>query len=366
MGIKLREHLINFKKLTYVKEEEKNFGDYVDCALGTNPFGYPTTVNQIMDKFDFSLINKYPDYPYKELKKALIRYWSEVADLKDTNFKIGNGSMDLIERINKMFIDKNSKVLGYCPQFPDYVGDVLCCNGIYEYVYLKMENNYKFTENHLLSALNRDYTLIYIDNPNNPTGQVIPISVIKDIVEAARELDVCVVVDEAYGDFMEKDNSAITLVNKFDNLMVIRSFSKGFGLAGIRVGYLVTGDLLSDYFSKVEEPFGVNCFGYYAAILALKDDKFINECKNNIKVLKQRIMNACTKLHILETDMQTPIMTLMHPNSDLNLYREFFKHNILTEAGEDFIGLGKNFIRLRIPKDITKLIDAIETIEKNN
>ena len=149
MGIKLREHLINFKKLTYVKEEEKNFGDYVDCALGTNPFGYPTTVNQIMDKFDFSLINKYPDYPYKELKKALIRYWSEVADLKDTNFKIGNGSMDLIERINKMFIDKNSKVLGYCPQFPDYVGDVLCCNGIYEYVYLKMENNYKFTENDL-------------------------------------------------------------------------------------------------------------------------------------------------------------------------------------------------------------------------
>lgn len=371
MDLNLKKHLIDFIRLSYVKEDENDAGidvkgkDYLDCALGVNPFGYPDTVNRVMETFDINLINKYPDFPYKELKRELVRYWNQAAELKETNVRLGNGSMAIIEKINKMFIDRNSKVLGYCPQFTDFGVDVQCCGGIYDHVDLKVENNFKFNADDLISSLSSDYRLIYIDNPNNPTGQVIPVSVIDDIVKEAEKLGVCVIVDEAYGDFMENKNSAITLVNKYNNLMVIRSFSKGFGLAGIRVGYLVTGDLLSGYYSKVDAPFSVNSFGYYTALLALKDENFINECKEKVRIVKEKIVGACTKINILETDMRIPIMALMYPDSNLNLHKEFRKYGVLTEAGEDFMGLGKNFVRLRVPRNVTKVVDAIREIERN-
>ena len=81
--------------------------------------------------------------------------------------------------------------------------------------------------------------VIYLDNPNNPTGKIIPLEEIEEVVKKAAELDIAVIVDEVYGDFMSKENSSISLINQYDNLLIVRSFSKGFGLAGLRIGYVI-------------------------------------------------------------------------------------------------------------------------------
>ncbi len=367
MELKFREHLKAYERLSYVKGDGDNAKDHdgslIDCSLGVNPFGCSNTLKEAWACFDMSVLSRYPDFPYHRLKKDLSEYWSDIARLEDINIKLGSGSMDILEKLNKIFIDKGSKVLGYCPQFTDYMTDVESCGGIFEYTLLMPENNYGFDAGRLLSAMDNEHTLIYIDNPNNPTGQVIPLSAIDHIVKEAARRNICVVVDEAYGDFMEKQESSISLINKYANLAVVRSFSKGFGLAGARVGYMVTGELISGFYSKVESPFTVSALGQYASQLALKDDGFLKNCRNKVTDVKQEIIGALTKIGILETDSRIPIMTLQHPLEHIDLCGEFLKYRVMTEAGKDFVGLGKNSIRLRIPTSAGEITDIIRRME---
>lgn len=369
MNLRVRGHINEFMRMSYVNDSDspsapaENEREWVDCALGTNPFGYPDTVNRMYPLFNIEEINKYPDFPYEYLRRELVSYWGDVAELNTSNIRLGSGSMGVIEKINKIFIENNAKVLGYCPQFTDFMVDVQSAGGSYEYMLLDPQDNYRFDKEKLKSAMGREHRLVYIDNPNNPTGQVIPVADLEDIVESAGRMGICVIIDEAYGDFMVRKNSAISLVNSHENLVVLRSFSKGFGLAGIRVGYLVTGSTISGYYSKVDAPFSVNTFGQWAAIHALRDRSFIDKCTERIETVKKTIVSACRKLAVLETDPKIPIMTLRHPDPHFDLCGGFRKNGVLTESGGDFVGLGKNFVRLRVPCEPDEVIEAVSRIE---
>lgn len=367
MNYNVCKHLLDYERESYA-EEPGNVGhnedSMIDCSLGINPFGYPGLIDEVNERFLGNQLNKYPEVLYSELKSAIAKYWEDVTKLKGSNIRVGNGSMPILERINKIFIDVDSKVLGCCPQFSDFMVDVKCRGGRYDYILLRPENNFKFDCSELISAIRPEHKLVYIDNPNNPTGQVIPVSVISSIVEEAQKMGVCVVVDEAYGEFMDKENSAISLIGKYDNLLVTRTFSKGFGLAGVRVGYLIAGEEMAKYYSKVDIPFTVTTPAQYLAAVALKDQNFLKGCRDKINRAKKELIESCSKIQILETDMEVPIMTLAHPDKNVDLYKEFAKRNVLTESGKYFIGLGKNYIRFRIPKDINSVISIVKDMEK--
>jgi len=271
--------------------------------------------------------------------------------------------VEVLRNINRAFIDKGTKVLGLAPTFTTFPYDVELCGGEFEYELLSENENFRFDAEKFLSRITPEYSLIYIDNPNNPTGQVIPLSDIRRITEKAVENDICVLVDEAYGDFMDLGNSAVNLVNSFENLMVSRTFSKGFGLAGLRIGYVVAGEYLSEIISKVETPFTVNSVGQLAAIAALKNYDFISESMLKICRSKKSVLDNLRNIKALKTDFEVPIMTLCHPDEDVDLYQLFKSNRVLTESGEDFHGLGKNYVRMRVPKDSEKLIGIINKLE---
>lgn len=367
MKLNVREHLLTFQRKSYIKdnEENKHVGkDVIDCSHGINPFGYSKLIDEGKELFKEAKINSYPQYPYVEMREEISKYWADVVDISSDNIRLGNGSMGILSTINKIFIDKKSRVLGYCPQFTDYITDVRSCGGIYEYIGLRKQSNYEFDYNELIDKMSEVHQIIYIDNPNNPTGQIIPLLELSKIIEKAEKMNICVIIDEAYGDFMSKENSAISLINKYNNLFVVRTFSKGFGLAGLRVGYIACNESLLEYYQKVNMPFSVNIYGYYSAQLALKDKKFINDSICGIKEMKDKFINACSKIKVLKTSLEVPIMVLQHPNNEVDLYEEFLKHKVLTESGKDFIGLGKNTVRLRIPTKIDELINVVKSIEK--
>ncbi|WP_432405521.1 pyridoxal phosphate-dependent aminotransferase [Wukongibacter sp. M2B1] len=368
MESNVRQHLLDFQRMSYIKEDEENVHvekDVLDCSHGINPFGYSKLINAEKKLFKTNKINSYPQYPYTKIRKKISEYWADVTDISINNIRLGNGSMVILNTINRIFIDKGSRVLGYCPQFTDYITDVRSYGGVYEYVGLKQQNNYKFDSNDLMNRMTKDHRVIYIDNPNNPTGQIIPISELSKIIEKAEKMNICVIVDEAYGDFMNKKNSAINLVNRSSNLFVVRTFSKGFGLAGLRVGYMVCSERLLGYYQKVDMPFSVNIFGYEIAQIALDDKNFIEESICKIKNRKSRFINSCSKIEVLETNLEVPIMVLKHPNGEVDLNEIFLKHKVITESGKDFIGLGKNFVRLRIPVEAEELINVVKNIERN-
>lgn len=363
MEYSLRPNIINLQKNSYAKDmDDEDFSEFVDCSVGTNPFGYCVEVKKAFSNINHEIINSYPK-SNRKLKNCIINFWQEIMALEEDNIVLGDGSIDIIYKINRLFLDNSSRVLGYSPQFSDYIDDVNSYGGVYDYELMSSENNYRFLLEAFLKRINNNYRLIYLDNPNNPTGQTIPISYIEEIVKRAKRKGVCVIIDEAYGDFMDKSNSAVSLIEKYNNIFVLRTLSKGFGLAGLRGGYLITSKKLSNYYKKITNPYSMNSIARYLAIVALKNSDFIEESKKKIKVLKNTVIDSLNKITMLHTDSNVPIMTIKHPNSQIDLQDELLKHNILSVSGRNFIGLDKSFVRLRIPQKTEYLLESLSAIE---
>lgn len=263
-----------------------------------------------------------------------------------------------------MFIQDNSKVLGYSPQFSESINFVKILGGKYEFVPLKSQDDFAFSEEDFLDSINGNWDLIYIDNPNNPTGQIIELAKIERIAKKAEGYGIPVIIDEAYGDFMDNTNSSIALLDQYKNLMVVRSFSKGLGLANLRLGYVITKGPIKNYYSMVNiPPFVFADILTEIAIEALLDENFIVSSQKQIKNAKEKLLTHCQdKFAIAKTSLETPIFLISHPDEEVDLYDLFLKKGIITAPGEEFPGIGKNSVRVRIPVDIDGIIQRLEDL----
>lgn len=362
----IRKSLTLYQRETYTDHSSIQLDStkaYLDCSLGINPYGCSPQVLHSPPPPQ-ELFTSYPAAS-SDFIRQILAYWHGIADLEECHIQLEAGTFGVIERLHKLILDEDSSVLGYCPQFSDYRQDVLIHGAKYDYISLDPEQNFKFDAVKLGEAIDPKYKLLYLDNPNNPTGQVIPLSEIEYLVGRAQDLGVTVLVDEAYGDYMPKENSALALIPHYNNLYVAKSFTKGFGLAGLRVGYVAMSEELLAAYSLVAHPFPVNALGQYYANLALQDEAFLQECRQKNLAQKERIRAACNKLQLLVTDPETPILTLVHPDKDTDLAALFLKHHVLTTSARHFTNLGPAGVRIRLPgDDFDRLLGIIEDIEE--
>ncbi|USG99938.1 histidinol-phosphate aminotransferase family protein [Thermococcus argininiproducens] len=348
---KIRRELFDIELPRGYADKLLHKDDILDCSLGTNPFGTPEIVKRKLKTIEIN-ISKYPDVKYTELRNALSEYWG----IEKGSIFFGYGSMGCFEKVNKFVIKNGSKVLGVSPQYTRYVSDVVAMGGIYTPVFLKKENNFRIDLDELIHSITEDHVLLYLDNPHNPTGQVLKLKEVEEIVEEASRKGVLVLIDEAYGDFVEKKESAINLSS--DNLIVLRSFSKGFGLASMRVGYAVIKNKeLGKLYEKVDLPFPISAIGEVLAVEALKDQNFLENSRRQIATIKQKIIHTLRKVfQIAETHPQTPIM-LVSGKGDI--YHYFLERKVLTVPGSAFKPLDNSYVRLRVPKNEEDLLSRL-------
>ena len=163
-----------------------------------------------------------------------------------------------------------------------------------KFVSVLLNNDFTLNVNKILEKVKSEkLKLLFITSPNNPTGNQFLKQEIENIIQ---ESENCVVVlDEAYADFA--DYSLMHLVTEFDNLIVTRSFSKVFGMAGLRVGYLVTNEKISDYFLRVKSPYNVNFIGYFMIPKILTNWNIIEEAISKIKEEREVLYNELKKIN---------------------------------------------------------------------
>lgn len=365
MNYGVRKCILDIEKSSYAKEDylPVDLSSYIDCSSGINPFGCSDEVKERLNKLSWEDVNCYPESSM-DIKQCIAQYWEEVVDLNKSQIFLGDGSIGIIYRINKLFLEKGSKVLGYSPQFTDYIDDVKSYGGKYECYLLNGKNNFRFNLELFLNKMDRSHNLFYLDNPNNPTGQIIDMQSIEQILKKAKSLNRPVIIDEAYGDFMTLSQSAISLINNYDNLFVIRTFSKGLGLAGLRAGYLITSRNFGKYYTLISNPYEMNAVARYLAIYAMKDFNFIKKSNEGIRRGKKKLIDSLKVFYPLNTDLSVPIMTIKHPDSQVDLEKYLLGHGILSVSGEGFIGLDKSYVRVRMPNDIERLIGKFKDIEK--
>jgi histidinol-phosphate aminotransferase len=331
----------------------------LDCSLGVNQENLPCSVFERFKQFSAENQAAIKQYPHDERIIEKIAAWyccGGITWLTKEHLLLGNGSFDLLCNITLLSLAKNKKVLGHAPQFTAYIDHVNCLGADYCFYSLPPEKNYRFDAGEYLKKMNSGYDLFIIENPNNPTGQIIPLEQIKNIAQKARELNTVLVLDEAYGDYMEIENSAINLVRDFSNVIVTRSFSKGLGMAGIRLGYAVTQNDILAQLKKLVTPF--NCNGIARVLACAMFDSFLNNKAiaintNEIQTNKQKVLNALKKLYAAHTSLLTPIMTLYHKTDDIKFDLQHFlaqKVHLGTVGCAAYEGLDKRAVRLMLPK----------------
>lgn len=366
MNYRINKHISSTLQNSYAKESETdNYRISIDCYEGINNITFSKNALETLNNINYTHIK---DYPHGTLiKDSIVKYWNDKDDknIESDNIILCDGSISGIYIVNRLFLELKDEVLGYIPQFPEYGMDVKMHGCNFDYYTLKKENNYKFIAHEFIECINKDYKLIYIDNPNNPTGQIIPLSSIEKILEKSKKENIMVIIDEAYGEYMDRKNSAINLMKKFDNLIVLKTFSKGFALAGLRAGYIVAPRELKDALNKITNPYSISEIGRRISSSALKDYDFILDTLNKSRDIKSRFMRNWKNLKMGETSDSVSIFLLEHKNKDIVLKDEFAKWGISVVCGSNFQSLGKNCVRFRIPsyKDLDEVISVFECID---
>ncbi len=270
--------------------------------------------------------------------------------------------MGIIRNLSTFLINENTKVLGIAPQFTRFISEVELRKGIYHYYKLEPKYNYRFILKHFLNEITKDDSLIYIDNPNNPTGQIIDIKDIEEIVKKAKMYGIIVMIDEAYGDYMSPSNSSINLIGKYDNVVVMKSASKFYGLPNHRIGYLFADKEFIKVYNEITLPFPFSDLSANIFLNILNDYKKIESTKNKVIEINKKIYAKLNSNQYLYTNIETPIFTLK-AKKNINLTQELQRKDIITESGKCFLNLDQNYSRIRINRNYKKIIKTINNLE---
>ena len=366
MEYRIKKSIASQIKETYAIEGEDAFKNIdIDCSEGINTVLFSKLAIEAFESIDYKIMK---DYPHSlKPKKSIIEFWKKYTDtdINKDNIVLCDGSIAALFLINKLFIENGDKVLGVAPQFPEYGADVVAIGGIFDTYTLQPENNYKFIADDFIAMIEDDLKLIYLDNPNNPTGQIIPIEDIEKVVKFAKDKNIVVLVDEAYGDYMNCDNSAITLIPKYENLVVTKTFSKAYGLAGLRGGYIVENENLTKAMKNINTPYDMSSITRAVVSKVVLDYDFLSEMRKANSLMKKELIKDYKNLSISENGDTVSIMMLTHKNKNIDLAKEFAKLKIGVISCESFKSLDKNSVRFRLPspKYLPKLIEAFDIID---
>ena len=386
-NLKIKKQLLEQEKISYAMDHIELPEGGIDCSEGCNPYGFPPECEKALRSFDTARLGPYPHS--QAFYEAVHDYWADQIDVERGNILLTDGSISALYIINNIFDTHNAVALGISPQFTDYYMHAEMIGIEYAPYQLDKKKNYKFdtdafirmhyTETAEAEGLpptaDKSYNFIYIDNPNNPTGQCIDIADIERIVAEAEHYNITVIIDEAYGDFMSRDNSAVKLFAKYPNLIVVRTMSKGFGLAGMRAGYIIAHKDMIAYMNKMVNPYMVGELTREIAAEALRHSEFIEKSKADFAEMKKSLRQTlgCTeecpagdsgRLHMAETLDTNSLLLLYHEDPELDLRDEFWKRGVLVIDGNDFKGLDSSSARVRLPvmDEFPVLLEAVKEI----
>ena len=268
-----------------ISEVAREFGldeaSIVKLASNENPYGIPESSVKAMAAAA-SELGRYPDANAFDLKQAL----SKRFDVPSDWITLGNGSNDILEIAAKAFVQKSESIVYSQYSFAVYA---LATQALGARAIVVPAVDYGHDLDAMAEAIDTDTRLVFIANPNNPTGTFLNAAQIEAFLDKVPP-HVIVVLDEAYNEFLSAENQyeSTAWVRKYPNLIVSRTLSKAYGLAGLRVGFAIAQPGPTDLMNRVRQPFNVNTMAQAAAIAALDDKAFLEKsAKNNAEGYKR-------------------------------------------------------------------------------
>lgn len=346
---------------------EKGARNIIDFSANINPLGLPARVKEaIIQGLDTCV--HYPDPLCRELTAAIADFEQVPTDF----ILCGNGAADIIFRMT--LACKPKKALVLAPTFAEYETALESVGCQVTHYFLEEQKNFRLDEG-FIASLTADIEMVFLCNPNNPTGQLMEKTLLEQIARTCEEKNIWLVIDECFMDFVHQYDqySMKDTLAQYKNMMILKAFTKNFAMPGIRLGYGMTGNShLHHQLSAVGQPWSVSIPAQLAGVQALKEKDYIEKSFQSLTQEKEYLVSELNKLRIKYYAPAANYILLNlrdiekeHENFDFK--EALFKQDILIRDCSNYEGLEKGYYRIAIKshEDNEKLIHILNSMQLN-
>lgn len=349
----------------FIEETNYKLEDIIDFSASINPLGLPEGVKkEIMESIKY--LCYYPDSDSKRLKEEVARH----LQIEPKYILCGNGSTELIYLTVRAL--KPKRILIPIPTFSEYERACNLNNGLHVVSYgLKKEKNFDLDPEDLISILTTHYPsqpfdMVFLCNPNNPTGRLIKKEDLLKIAEVAQDLRCYLFVDEAFIDFVPEESIAKEVINN-PYLIVLRSMTKFYALSGLRIGYAVYHDSIINIIKAHKEPWTMNILAQRAGVAALKDIEYKEQTFKVIEIGKKNLEEGFRSLRINYLPTSTNFYLIRHKSAQ-EIIAFLKSKGIMIRDCSNFKGLDSTYMRVAIRseeqnkkllKELTEICQAL-------
>lgn len=261
----------------------------------------------------------YPQEEEEKLREAITKYLV----LQQGCVAIGNSSDEVMDRITRLFLERGDRAITFAPTFSVFRYCVRYQGA--EYTSVPLFKDFALDVKALREAFTSETKLLYLCSPNNPTGNQFELGDVEYLIE---EFPGVVIVDEAYGEYA--DYSVISLIDKYENLVVLRTFSKAFGLAGLRLGYAVANPTLASAVNKIPAPYAINIVSLTMGRKLLENVDVMREAIIALKAERVKLIEALNTIRGVEAfDSQANFALFNTIKPYENVYENMLKRGLI-------------------------------------
>lgn len=325
----------------------------IKLGSNENPLGpSPLAVAAIREKA--GKVHLYPQADALELRKCIGVH----TGYPEGNIVVsGNGMDGILDTIMRLFMSSGSESIIPIPTFSYYEIATLANGG--KPVFVERDSDFGIAPRKILDKVSDNTRMIFLCSPNNPSGNSISEKDIRKILESVNAI---VFVDEAYVEFA--DTSITGLVREYDNLIAGRTFSKAFGLAGMRMGYAVVPEWITGEYMKAMTPFSMDVLSNAAGLAALGDREHLKKSIDIVKKGRRQLHNGLSPLCKVYPSDANFILVDVSPHRASNISESLLEKGIIVRDCTSFRGAGKSLIRISVgtQDQNEKVIDAFHEI----
>jgi histidinol-phosphate aminotransferase len=315
--------------------------DILRFDLNTNPYLPTPILEKLAQKISILEVNEYPDMSYISVREGLTKYLARFGATVDAeNILVTNGADEALDNIAKCFIDEHATAILPKPTYAMFKVITEVMGG--KTLTVPRKDDFSIDIDLTKKKISTKTKLLFLCSPNNPTGNTTPKSDIKELLDE----DIIVMVDEAYGEF--SGESTTDLIHDYENLVIVKTFSKAFGMAGVRIGYIVTGDKIMSLLNKVRFPNSVGTIPVEMANLALENTNWMFSVVNELISERERMtkeLSVFQEFHIYPSSTNFLLIEVSERNSK-NIMLELMRRGIVIRSYQN--QYMKNHIRITI------------------
>lgn len=337
-------------------QKELGLTKVIKLASNENPLGpSPKALEAIQNSL--SGLNRYPDAQAVELKEAVAAKLS----LSPEQFIFTNGADELITFISETFLEPGDEIIVPYPSFSEYDFGAQIMGA--KVVAVPLDEQFQFNLDAILAAVTDRTKLLYLCSPNNPTGTYLSKAMVQKLLDALPKR-ILVAFDSAYSHFATKEDytNGLEFVRSGYPVIVLQTFSKIYGLAGVRVGFGAAPEAIIDSIVRVKEPFNVNSLAQAAAIAAITDDAHVEKTKRVNTEGREQLYEAFSKLGLPYTESMSNFILVKIGEEAKKIYEQLLAHGVIVRYGDTW-GMPE-YVRISVgtEKENTFLIEALRSI----